>query len=240
MSGEIGEPTAFSGRYYEDYMASAEVAFSWRCERRLAGAGALADLGPHLINLLHFLLGPPLRVLGDVRTLIPRRRDPASGSYRTVENDDVARAFVELESGLPATLEISRVASGHKCGLAFEVFGTLGSLAFDQERMNELRLYAANQRADRAGYKTLLAGPEHGDYARFCAAPGHGLGINDLKIIEVHDLIRAIQDRKPFYPDFTEGLRVQRVMQAIEQSSAERAWLNVAPATPVQAGRPAP
>lgn len=226
-SGEIGEPVHFSGRYFEDYMARSDVPFTWRCERKLAGAGALADLGSHLINMLRFLIGNPRRLLGDVHTAIASRRDPATGSMRQVENEDFARAFVELESGLPATLETSRVATGYKCGLTFEIFGTHGSLGFDQERMNELRLYAAGRPPGRAGYTTVLAGPEHGDYARFCPAPGHGLGINDLKVIEIHNLIRAVQRGEPFYPDFAEGLEVQRAMAAIEQSSAERAWVTL-------------
>lgn len=225
QSGEIGEPVHFSGRYFEDYMADRDVPFTWRCERKLAGSGALADLGSHLINMMRFLLGKPQRLLGDVHTVIESRRDPASGLMRTVENEDFARAFVEMDSGVPGTLEMSRVATGYKCGLTFEVFGTRGSLAFDQERMNELRLYGANQAPGRAGFSTVLAGPEHPDYARFCPAPGHGLGINDLKVIEVRNLIRAIERNEPFYPDFAEGLAVQQAMAAIEESSAERAWV---------------
>lgn len=226
VAGEIGEPVAFSGRYFEDYMASPDVPFGWRCERRLAGAGALADLGSHLINLVHYLLGRPARIMGDVQTVIGRRRDPVTGEQRRVENEDIARAFFELESGIPATLEISRIATGRKCGLAFDIFGSEGALAFDQERMNEIRVYAAGDRPGRAGFRTVLAGPEHGDYARFCPAPGHGLGINDLKIIELHRLIDAIEGGAAFYPDFDEGLAVQRVMEAIEQSSAEERWIS--------------
>lgn len=225
--GEIGEVVSFTGRYFEDYMASAEVPFSWRCQRRLAGAGALADLGSHLINMVHYLIGRPARLLGDLRTVITERRDPASGNTRTVENEDVARAFLELESGVPATIEISRIATGRKCGLAFEVFGSRGALAFDQERMNELRLYPAEQVPGRSGFKTVLAGPGHGDYRRFCPAPGHGLGINDLKIIEIHRLIEAIEGDAAFYPDFGEGLDVQRVMEAIEQSAAGQGWVEM-------------
>lgn len=226
-SGEIGEAVHFSGSYFEDTMASPDVPWSWRCERRLAGAGALADLGSHLINMLHFLLGNPKRLLGDVHTVIAARRDPVSGAMRTVENEDYARALVELESGLPATLQTSRVATGYKCGLRFEIFGTRGSLGFDQERMNELRLYTSDQAAGRAGFKTVLAGPAHADYARFCPAPGHGLGINDLKVIEIRNLVRAIERGENFYPDFAEGLLVQQVMAAIEQSSQERAWVTL-------------
>lgn len=231
-NGQIGDPVAFTGRYFEDYMASAAVPFSWRCERRLAGAGALADLGSHLINMMHYLLGRPVRVFGDIRTVIGKRRDPATERDREVENEDIARAFLELESGVPATIEISRVATGRKCGLAFEIFGSHGALAFDQERMNELRLYSAQQEPGQQGFKTILAGPEHGDYARFCPAPGHGLGINDLKIIEIARLIVAVTEGRPFYPDFEEGLAVQRVMAAIESSAAEKRWLKTDWQTP--------
>ena len=219
-AGELGDLTAFSGRYFEDYMASAEVPFSWRCERRLAGSGALADLGSHLINLLHFLLGRPRELVADLKTLVPIRKDPATGQLRKVENEDIARALIELESGMPATFEISRIATGYKCGLTFEIFGTRGAIAFDQERMNELRVYQAGDRAGRRGYKTILAGPEHGDYGRFCPAPGHGLGINDLKVIEIYRLLAAIERGTPFWPDFAEGLAVQKVMAAMETSAA--------------------
>jgi len=229
-SGEIGDPVSFTGRYFEDYMASTEVPFTWRCDRRLAGSGALADLGSHLVNMLHFLLGRPKRLCGDCRTVIPLRRVPATGQDREVENEDIARALIELGTGLPATIEISRVASGYKCGLQFEVFGTRGSIAFDQERMNELRLYDTRQPAARAGFKTILAGPAHPDYGSFCPAPGHGLGINDLKVIEVRNLVRAIERNERFQPDFEEGLRVQQVMAAIEESSVQQAWIELGPA----------
>jgi predicted dehydrogenase len=144
-----------------------------------------------------------------------------------VENEDIARALLELESGVPATLEISRVASGRKCGLEFEVFGSKGALSFDQERMNELKYYCGGDAHGRRGYRTILAGPEHGDYARFCPAPGHGLGINDLKVIEIHNLIAAVTGGDAFYPDFAEGLNVQRIMAAIERSAAERSWVTI-------------
>jgi hypothetical protein len=95
--------------------------------------------------------------------------------------------------------------------------------------MNELRLYKDGQVAGRRGYTTLLAGPEHPDYAAFCLAPGHGLGINDLKVIEVRNLVGAIDGGRPFYPDFDEGLRVQEVMAAIEASHDARAWVTLGP-----------
>jgi predicted dehydrogenase len=124
-------------------------------------------------------------------------------------------------------MDISRVATGYKCGLKAEIVGTRGTLVFDQERMNELRLYRTDDPAGRRGFRTILAGPEHPDYAAFCPAPGHGLGINDLKVIEVRNLLRAIRAGTDASPDFAEGLRVQKVMTAIELAAEAGSWVGV-------------
>ena len=222
-AGELGTITGFSGRYFEDYMADPAVPHSWRCERRLAGAGALADLGSHLIDMAENLLGPIAAVLARLETVHTRRR-AANGEMRPVENEDSARALVRFAGGAGGSFEISRVAMGFKCGLTFTVFGTAGSISFDQERMNELRFYSAADAAGRRGFRTILAGPEHPDYAFFCPAPGHGLGINDLKVIEARNLLRAVADAVPARPGFDVGLRVQLVMDAMERSHASGAW----------------
>jgi predicted dehydrogenase len=226
-AGEIGEVIGFRGRYLEDYLADPGLPFSWRCERRLAGPGALADLGSHLINLAHVLLGPLAQVNARLSTVIRERNELATGRARRVENEDVAHAMVEFATGIPGSFEISRVAAGYKCGLAVKLFGTRGSISFDQERMNELRLYRGDDAAGRRGFRTILAGPEHIDYRPFCPAPGHGLGINDLKVIEVRNLLRAIATGGRAEPDFYEGVRVQAVMDAMERSSSDSAWVPV-------------
>ena len=223
-SGELGQLFGFRGRYYEDYMADPAVPHSWRCERRLAGSGALADLGSHLINMAHVLIGPIAKVNARLTTVHTQRREPSSGQMRPVENEDTASALVEFASGLNGTFDISRVATGYKCGLAFRIFGSRGSVAFDQERMNELRLYSASDPSGLRGFRTVLAGPEHPDYRNFCPAPGHGLGINDLKIIEARNLIEAVAGKRRADPDFLEGLRVQQVMEAMERSHERSAW----------------
>jgi predicted dehydrogenase len=153
--------------------------------------------------------------------------DRASGERRPVENEDMVQALVEFSSGICGTMEISRIATGYKCGLAVEIHGTRGTLLYDQERMNELKFYSTSDTAGRRGFRTILAGPEHGDYAAFCPAPGHGLGINDLKVIEVRNLIRAIRTRTDASPDFAEGLSVQQVMSAMELAARQRGWVEV-------------
>ena len=228
-AGELGEVFEFRGCYLEDYMADAAQPWSWRCVRKLAGSGALADLGSHLINLGHYLLGDIARVLGTLHTVHAERRDPSDGTLRPVENEDIAQVLVEFARGARGTFEISRVATGYKCGLRFAVIGTKGTLSFDQERMNELRHYESGSPAARRGFRTLLAGPEHPDYRPFCPAPGHGLGYNELKVIEVRNVLRAIETGGTEWPDFVEGWRVQRAIEAIERSHAASGWVEVGP-----------
>ena len=91
--------------------------------------------------------------------------------------------------------------------------------------MTEIRLYASDDTAGQRGFRTILSGPEHADYAAFCPAPGHGLGINDLKVIEVRNLLRAIAGNERVYADFRNGWRVQSIIDSIEVSNTERTWV---------------
>ena len=226
-SGEVGEVHEFRGSYREDYLADPSAPYGWRCERNRAGAGALADLGSHLICLAEFLLGPIDSVFGSLNTIHNQRPDPVSARMRPVENDDIAQALVVFERGCPGAMDISRVATGRKCGLTFEVCGEKGSIAFDQERMNELQLFRTDSQSGRSGYRRVFAGPEHPDYSAFCPAPGHSLGFNDLKIIEVRNFLRSIETGEDAFADFETGWRVQEISDAIETSHRQRQWIDV-------------
>lgn len=224
-AGEIGEVYNFRGSYQEDYLADPGAPFSWRCLRSQGGSGALNDLGTHLINMAEFLLGPIASVFGRLTTVYPQRIDPESGKSCDVENEDIAQILASFANGCAGTMEISRIATGKKCGLEFAIHGTNGSLEFDQERMNELRVYSSDDASGRRGYRTILSGPEHTDYGSFCPAPGHGLGINDLKVIEIRNLLRGISDDEPIYADFRNGWRVQSLIDAIETSDHQSEWI---------------
>lgn len=226
-AGEIGDVFNFRGSYQEDYLSDPDAPFSWRCLRSQGGSGALNDLGTHLINMAEYLLGPLAEVYGSLSTVHTHRKDPTDGEIRQVENEDIAQMLVRFECGSAGTMEISRVGTGRKCGLRFEIHGTHGALIFDQERMNEIRLYRTNDREGRHGYRTILTGPEHADYANFCPAPGHGLGINDLKIIEVRNFLQSITNDTPIHCDFANGWRVQAIVDAIEQSHRNQQWVGV-------------
>lgn len=222
--GEIGDVTGFRGRHAEDYMASPDAPHSFRTDRQ--GGGALADLGSHIISLARYLVGPIIEVSADLKTIFPHR-PIAAGSARTkpVEVDDLARALLRFENGASGEIEANWSATGRNMDLSFEVTGTLGSICFSQERMNELLVWTPDAGPGRNGYRRIEAGPDHPPYGRFCPAPGHHLGFNDLKVIEVARLLQSFADGSGGFPDFKEARDVQRTVDAAKKSSDTRRWV---------------
>jgi predicted dehydrogenase len=226
-SGELGEIVSFRGIHAEDYMADPTAPWHWRLDRAIGG-GVIQDLGSHIIAMARYLVGPIAEVAGQVETIVPERTVAAGKTEtRSVEVDDIARALVRFERGCTGSLEASWVAQGRKMQIEFELTGVKGALHFNQERFNELRFYRAGEAVGRSGFRTICAGPEHEPYGAFCPAPGHQLGFNDLKTIEVRDFLRAIGGEESARADFAEGVEVQSTIDAILRSAREKKWVSV-------------
>jgi len=214
---EIGEVVAFRGRHAENYMADPDVPHSFRTDPQ--GGGALADIGSHIISMARYLLGPITQATGQSRTIHKTRPITHGSAVRSpVVVDDVAYALVEFASGAVGTIEANWAASGRTMDLSWEITGTKGAIAFSQERMNELRLCKGVGGGRVSGFTKIESGPNHPPYDHFCPAPGHHLGFNDLKVIEVAQLIKAIGGGANPGPNFQEALEVQKVVSKIAAS----------------------
>ena len=223
-AGELGEIRGIRCIHAEDYMNDPEGPFTFRHDP--AGGGALADIGSHALATAEFLCGPITRLVGDCVTMIPTRPD-GRGGRRKVEVDDVGRAFLRFESGASGSIEGNWISTGRKMQHDFEVYGTKGALAFSQEHFNVLNYFSTDDPKRRQGFRRIEAGPDHAPYGLFCVAAGHQLGFNDLKAIEVAGFVNAIGGRgaEPF--NFRKGLRIQALVEAIQQSSKEGRWLDL-------------
>jgi len=225
-SGEIGDIVGFRGRHAESYMLSADAPHSFRTDPE--GGGALADIGSHIISTARFLIGPIAEVSAHCAT-IHETRPVAAGSAerKPVAVDDVTNALVKFDCGATGSIEANWAAAGRSMDLSWEVLGTKGAIVFTQERMNELMLDTPGAKAGRDGFTRIEAGPAHPPFGNFCPAPGHHLGFNDLKVIEVAELLSAHAARGKCFPDFREAYEVQRVVEAMQASSRERGWMRL-------------
>lgn len=219
--GAIGRLVHIRGWVDEDYQADPDLPWSWRATLRDAGLGALGDIGCHLISLMTTVAGPIDSVLGEIETIHKMRPMQDGSGAEAVENEDVASALLTFVSGVKGTFVASRSAWGRKSRLGFELHGTSGMIVYDQERMNELHLFQNEGPKATQGFKTILTSPDHPPYGSFCPAPGHQLGFNDLKVIELAGFLRAILNGSRPPVDFTAGLEIEKAIHAIALSARE-------------------
>jgi predicted dehydrogenase len=223
--GAIGTVNHVRFEMDEDFMADPEALFYWKSEAS-AGYGALDDFGVHPLSLMQFLFGGVTRVMAQLSMPYPDR-PTREGRRRAVETWDIASVLLELSNGVSGVMALNRSAWGRKGRIAMQVFGSKGTIAYDQERMNEFQLYRADDPAAEQGFRTVLTAPVHPPYDRFIPAPGHGLGFNELKIIECHELLCAIRGEPAQIVGFEQGLEIERAVHAMARSFHEGRWVGV-------------
>jgi predicted dehydrogenase len=226
--GRLGEIRHFRGAYLEDWLLDPAFPLVWRLDRKRAGSGSLGDIGSHVIDLARMLAGEIAEVSGITETFIrtrPRPEDPSRNGRVTV--DDAAVAAVRFASGAIGSVEATRFAPGRKSRCAFEINGSLGSLAFDLERLNELEVCFESDPPSLRGFRTILATePVHPHMAAWWP-PGHIIGWEHTFTHMVRDLLEAMADGTVPSPSFRDGVMNQRVLDAIERSSKLRRWVRV-------------
>ncbi|MGI8699662.1 MAG: Gfo/Idh/MocA family protein [Nocardioidaceae bacterium] len=238
--GRLGDVRHIRAQYLQDWIVDPEFPLVWRLQKDKAGSGALGDIGAHVVDLATFLTGQRLvGVSGMLETFVKERPLPASATGLSgsggsgtgdVTVDDAAVFFGRTDGGALATFEATRFATGRKNAMRIEVNGSLGSLSFDFEYMNELHVYDATVPASDAGFRRILATEADHPYVSAWWPPGHGLGYEHTFVHEVADFVADIAAGRPPSPSFADGLAVQRVLDAVEQSSGnESRW------TPVEA-----
>jgi predicted dehydrogenase len=223
--GRLGEIRHFRAAYLQDWLSDPDSPRTWRMSKETAGSGALGDLGSHIIDLARFLVGEPRAVMARTKTFIAERPLPAGGGRGKVDVDDAFAAVIELEGGCLGTLEATRFALGRKNHKVFEINGSKGSLSFDLERLNELKVHWMDGGPGGTGGWTevLVTEPSHPFIANWWP-PGHVLGWEHTFIHEIAHLLDAIaNDRSvgPFGATFEDGYRNAVICDAILESAAQ-------------------
>ncbi|MEJ5868552.1 Gfo/Idh/MocA family oxidoreductase [Pseudokineococcus sp. 5B2Z-1] len=234
--GRIGTVRHVRAQYLQDWIADESAPMSWRLDKERAGSGALGDIGAHVVDLAQHVTGELLTgVSGLLETFVHERPLPGDGGgdlrgtagegTGRVTVDDAAVFTARLAGGGLATFEATRFAHGRKNAIRLEVNGSRGSLAFDFEDMNVLHHYDATEDPVVAGFRRIyVTEPDH-PYGGAWWPAGHGLGYEHAFTHQVVDLLGALAEGRDPEPTFADGLQVQRVMAAVEASSAQGcAW----------------
>ena len=211
--GRFGRIYHFRGRYSDDSLLDPDSPYGWRHDRETAGSGVIADTASHVIDLAHFLVGPIAAVSATARTHTLTR--PFGDTRRSVTVEDAVAATVEFHNGAIGTLEASGLCPGRKNLLSFEINGEHGTLVFDLERLNELRVYHGDGVA--RGLADVLVTDRDHPYGGRWWPPGHILGWEHSFVHQFEEFVRRATGAggEMAGATFADGLASARVCDAL-------------------------
>ncbi|GGV04651.1 Gfo/Idh/MocA family protein [Streptomyces spectabilis] len=246
-AGRLGTLRHVRLTYLQDWLVDPGFPLTWRLRKDRAGSGALGDLGAHIVDLAQYLTGEAVAGVSALTETFVRERPLARGAPSglgaaaggpatgQVTVDDAAVFTARFPSGALATFEATRFAAGRKNALRLELNGSAGSLAFDLERLNELSFHDHTEPAASAGFRRILVTEATHPYLAAWWPPGHGLGYEHTFVHQARDLLHAIATGTVPEPSFADGLAVQRVLAAVEESAQKNSVYTLVAASPVAA-----
>ncbi|WP_018431266.1 Gfo/Idh/MocA family oxidoreductase [Hoeflea sp. 108] len=181
------------------------------------GGGRLGANGSHQVDMLRWWLGPVVSVIGEAITMVPDRIDKRTGQRWTATADDVSYLTLRMQSGARAQVFMSGVAA-HNIGNVTQVFGSKGTVLLSNE---DERLYFAK------------AGQEFSDITvedPNSSLPGLNKGVwNSSVVSALREFAVAISQGRSLKQgaNFFDGLANQLVLDAVRESTATRAWVDL-------------
>ncbi|NYD78627.1 Gfo/Idh/MocA family protein [Arthrobacter cupressi] len=233
--GRLGTVRHIRAAYLQDWLSDAQSPMTWRLRKDTAGSGALGDIASHAIDQVLYLLGDTVtEVSGRLHTFVTTRPGPDGPEEVTV--DDAAWATLTLASGAIASVEASRVATGQKNSLTLEIYGDKGTILFDLEALNELGFLDATVPVREQGFRRILVNETDHPYMNAWWPQGHVIGWEHTFTHQIRDFLHAVQSGEAPSPSFEEGLAVQKVLAAVEESANNKSTLTVVNTAPASEG----
>jgi predicted dehydrogenase len=230
---KIGRIFHWRGAYQQDWIVDPNFPLTWHLQKEIAGSGPHGDLNSHSVDLAHYLVGEIATVACLTANFVHSRPLPSKGAgtfdagtsanskeMGKVTVEDASLMNVEFTSGAIGSFEATRFASGRKNRNTFEIYGSNGALSFDLERMNELQYHSRVEPEYAQGFRTILVTDPSHAYVGNWWPPGHIIGYEHSFVHAVVDFIHAIEKGSPIEPNFLDGLKCLKVLEAGLQSAA--------------------
>jgi predicted dehydrogenase len=230
-SGALGRIFHFRAVYLQEWIIDPNFPKIWRLDKKVAGSGALGDLGAHIIDLGRFLVGEPKSVMGMTRTFVKERPLPDGSGNGKVDVDDAFVALLDFENGALGTVEASRFCQGRKNYNCLEVNGEKGTIQFNLERLSELNVYWANEDPkETRGFHNTIIGEAYHPYMANWWPSAHLIGWEHTFVHEFHHFFNAIVNNQPVAPwgaDFVDGYRNAVICDAIVKSAQSKRAVDI-------------
>ena len=241
-SGDLGEILFVQGAYAQDWLLY-DTDWNWRIDSKVGGVSrCMADIGSHWFDMAEHVTG--LRVswlCADLQIFHDTRKEPKNAieTYankllgpedyipRPVDTEDYGAVIFQMGARARGSVVASQVSAGRKNRLSIEVYGTKSSVAWDQERPNQLWVGSRDR-----GNQLLLKDPSllKPDARSYADLPGgHTEGYDDTTKQMFRRFYASVGNPAltPEYPLFADGLRQLVILEAELNSHRKRSWIEV-------------
>lgn len=240
-AGDLGDILVLQGTYSQDWLLY-DTDWNWRVETKAGGASrCMADIGSHWFDMAEHITG--LRVTSlcaDLQTFHPMRKQPkhsvetfanklmgAEDYIETpVDTEDFGAVVFRMAGRTRGCMTASQVSAGRKNGLSIEIYGTKSSVAWNQERPDELwqghrdvanKMYIKDPSLLKPGVRSYADLPG-----------GHSEGYDDTFKQVFRRFYASIgKGEAPEYPQFVDGLRQMKILNSVLESNRKRGWVDV-------------
>lgn len=239
-AGELGDIFHFRGAYQQDWIVDPEFPLVWRLKKKHTGSGALGDIGAHTTDMCQFLVGEVAEVCSAMETFIKKRpiSDADTGisaaghtktkQMGTVDVDDAAVFLGRLKGkNTLATFEGTRFAPGRRNYHSFEIYGSKGSVIWNQEDMNVFQYFSMADHPQRQGFRTVQACDPGHPYVGAWWPAGHIIGYEHLFVHEMYEFLSNLDKKGATYSTFEDAVKCQKVLDAVERSAKSKKWEKV-------------
>jgi predicted dehydrogenase len=227
--GYLGQPYHLHMRYYAAFARDPET-YLWRFERKIAGSGALADIGSHFLHVAEWFYGEIEAVTAQLSVLVKRPLNPKGESYE--QADDTAMVMLHFKNGAQGLV--------HASAIAYERTYEDKGYGFDQ--VHEWDFHGSDGTLRQVidwDFRQQITADRPGD------GPERQLTIPDRfwgdarreRVIETWEdvfrkqgfmdaeFVRAVANGEPMVPNFDDGARVQQLLDAAIQSAETGCWV---------------
>jgi predicted dehydrogenase len=216
-AGRLGTIYHYDAAYRQQWGPDRSRDGTWKMDPAQAGSGVADDLLTHLLDAALYLNGPVTSGIALRKTFAPGRAI-----------DDAFLALLTFANGSVGQFQSTRFGIGCRNANSFQIHGSGGMLRFNLERLNHLEFADAQDPATDQGTKDILVTDmQHPVFPHFWR-PAHIIGYEHTFIAALGEFLEALDKDAEFHPDFADGLAVQRILAALQQSAHSGQWTTVA------------
>lgn len=236
--GQLGKIYHFRAVYLCDDNVDPSAPLNWRMDKKIAGSGALGDIGAHVVDTARYLVGDIDEVIGLQEIFIKSRKSAqrtgsfpisfeATNKIVEVTADDTSLFLGRFKNGIIGSFEATTLATGRKNAFRIEINGSKGSVAFDAEDMNSLWFYNSEDPGETSGFRRIQVNDSMHPYMHAWWPAGHGIGYENTFCNLFYDFLKSFDDDNNLSPDFKDGFECQKVLDAVAESATKKKWVKI-------------